>query len=100
MMRFIGRRESDSSPIISLVNGWPATIPASMRIVEPELPQSSGTLGFCNCRPSPSIVTTPCGSRSTLQPSARTQSRVLAQSAPDAKFSKCECPLARAASIA
>src|SRR5438046_10235272 len=40
--RAIGRRESDSSPMSSLVNSWPARIPLSIRIVEPELPQSSG----------------------------------------------------------
>ena len=41
MTRSMGRRESDSSPIISLVNFCPATMPLSMRMVEPELPQSS-----------------------------------------------------------
>ena len=43
MTRSIGRRESDSSPTISLVNFCPATMPLNMRIVEPELPQSSAT---------------------------------------------------------
>ena len=45
MMRFMGRRDSDSSPISSLVNGCPARMPDSMRMVEPELPQSSGAAG-------------------------------------------------------
>src|SRR5271166_4359181 len=100
MMRFIGRRDSDSSPIISMVKGWPATMPASMRMVDPELPQLSGPAGSHSRGPSPSMVTVPRASCSTVQPRPRTQPRVLAQSAPGAKFSKRERPLASAASIA
>jgi hypothetical protein len=59
MTRRIGRRDSDSSPIIVDVNGWAARIPASMRIVVPEFPASSGADGERNWRrPRPSIVTT------------------------------------------
>ena len=54
--RFIGRRDSDSSPIISLVNGCAATMPDSIRMVEPELPQSRAVLGARNSGPSPSMM--------------------------------------------
>ena len=39
--RFIGRRESEASPPITVRNSWAATTPASSRIVVPELPASS-----------------------------------------------------------
>ena len=52
-MRAIGRRESDSSPHNSLVNGWPARIPLSMRMVEPEFPQSSTSAGGFSRGPTP-----------------------------------------------
>ena len=81
--RSIGRRESDSSPIISLVNDCPATMPLSMRIVEPEFPQSSGCDGGESVRPRPCTSMTFCsGLRSQLTPSTRMQASVLAQSAP------------------
>ena len=51
--RAIGRRESDSSPIISLEKFWPATMPLNMRIVEPELPQSSEIVGADKAIPRP-----------------------------------------------
>ena len=47
MIRAMGRRERDSSPRNSLVKSWPARIPLSMRMVEPELPQSREPLGAC-----------------------------------------------------
>ena len=80
--RFMGRRESDSSPISSLVKGCAATMPDSMRMVEPELPQFRALLGACNSGPMPSMMTAPSSSRSTVQPKARTHPRVLLQSAP------------------
>ena len=43
MMRRIGRLDSESSPIISVVNGRAATSPASILMVEPEFPASSGS---------------------------------------------------------
>ena len=43
--RFIGRRDSDSSPVIVDANGWAARTPASIRIVLPEFPASSGAAG-------------------------------------------------------
>ena len=42
MTRRIGRRDSDASPTSVAENGWPASTPASSRIVVPELPASSG----------------------------------------------------------
>ena len=41
MMRRMGRFASDSSPVILVVNGWPASMPDSIRMVDPELPASS-----------------------------------------------------------
>src|SRR3984885_7204308 len=82
--RSIGRRESDSSPIISLVKDWPETIPLNIRIVEPEFPQSSALDGEMSDKPRPctSITLSPPGIRSQLTPSERMQPSVLAQSAP------------------
>ena len=50
--RRIGRRDSDTSPIIRLVNGAAARMPASSRIVVPELPQSMSPAAGEN-RPAP-----------------------------------------------
>src|SRR5690242_4111083 len=59
MTRRMGRRDSDASPIISLVNGWAATIPDNMRIVEPEFPQSRGDKGEVSAPPRPAIAISP-----------------------------------------
>ena len=45
MIRRIGRRESEASPTRVDIKGWAATTPPSMRMVLPELPQSSGAAG-------------------------------------------------------
>jgi len=45
MMRSIGRADSESSPTITVVNGCAASMPESMRMVEPELPASSVSEG-------------------------------------------------------
>ena len=45
MIRRIGRRDSEASPTRVDKKGWAATTPASMRMVLPELPQSSGAGG-------------------------------------------------------
>ena len=92
MIRRMGRRRSDPSPVMTLVNGWPASAPESSLRVVPELPASSGTAGRANPRrPRPSMVTTrqaaaPSGAAgpSTRTPRARRQARVEAQSAPGA----------------
>ena len=44
-MRSIGRRLREASPTSVLENGCAASNPASMRIVEPELPQSRAVSG-------------------------------------------------------
>ncbi len=77
-----------------------ASNPDSMRIVEPELPQSSArSLGATRpATPVIAIVFSPL--RSTLAPSALMQASVEAQSAPVEKFENREVPLANAASIA
>src|SRR3954451_23792897 len=82
--RSMGLRESDSSPTILEVNDWPATIPLSMRMVEPEFPQSRGADGGASERPLPctSITLPGPSTRLHLTPRARMQARVLAQSAP------------------
>ena len=45
MIRCIGRERSDSSPVKVASKSWPATTPASRRIVVPLLPQSKGSFG-------------------------------------------------------
>src|ERR1039458_9846117 len=82
--RAMGRRERDLSPIISLVNFCPATMPLNMRMVEPELPQSSALAGAASERPLPftSMVLSRASLRSHETPSERMHPSVLAQSAP------------------
>ena len=82
MMRAMGRRESDSSPNNSLVNGWPARMPLSMRMVEPELPQSSGAVGAWRRLAEAGyfdgaiVGAAPCGRRvAAMHPSVLAQSR-------------------------
>ena len=45
--RPIGRRRSDSSPVSTVTNGWPASTPVRSRAVVPELPQSITSPGSC-----------------------------------------------------
>ena len=89
MMRRIGRRCSESSPVIVVANGWPARMPASIRMVLPELPASSGAPGARQAAqgrgPSMCERQAAVGSRpvsSMVTPSARRQRSVDAQSAP------------------
>src|SRR6185369_809886 len=79
--RAMGRFERDSSPNNSVVKSCPARMPLSMRMVDPELPQSSGALGARSRAPFPWITRLP-PSRSHATPSPCTQFSVLAQSAP------------------
>ncbi len=99
MIRRMGRRLRDSSPIISLRNSYPATTPASMRIVDPLLPQSSATVGAVRLPPRPSISIFD-RLRVTSAPRFSTQLRVLAQSAALEKLSRRVVPSAIAPSIA
>jgi hypothetical protein len=82
IIRFIGRRDSDSSPPIREVNGWAASIPESMRIVEPELPASRSRSGAR--RPSSPLprTTTSVPFSSTSMPRPRMHDSVEWQSAP------------------
>ena len=50
IIRAMGRRESDSSPVSWLLKSCPARMPLNIRIVEPELPQSRGEAGGCSFR--------------------------------------------------
>src|SRR5262249_3226158 len=99
MTRRIGRRESDASPIISLVNGWLATIADDMRIVETEFAQSRGDEGEVSAPPRPAIAISPLDFV-TSTPSDLRHARVLAQSAPVEKLRRRVVPCASAASIA
>ena len=45
MTRSIGRRRSDSSPVSTVANGWPARTPTKSRAVVPEFPQSTTSTG-------------------------------------------------------
>ena len=71
--RSTGRRRSDASPVRTLRKGRPARTPASMRSVDPELPQSRSAPGARKpSKPRPSMRTAPF-SRRTSTPSARRQ---------------------------
>ena len=94
----MGRRDKEASPIISDSKVCPARIPASMRIVDPELPQSSAIEGASNCNPTPSISTVmPCVMR---HPKVRRHESVLAQFPGSEKFDNDERPSEIAANMA
>ena len=77
VMRRMGRRTSDSSPVSSTRTSHGASTPMSRRAVVPELPQSMGPSGWLGPRP-PQPVTVParlpsgCFSSDASAPSART----------------------------
>jgi hypothetical protein len=96
----MGRRESDSSPIISEEKLCPARMPLSIRIVDPEFPQSRAALGHDKIGPRPCISTCPSLSTLTPAPKSRMQAKVLAQSRPVEKFSSLVKPSATAPNIA
>jgi hypothetical protein len=102
-MRSIGRSVSDSSPIKVKVCGWGAIRPASIRIVEPEFPQSSTAAGCLKLPPAPVTEITRAGPSplvATVAPSASMHAREEAGSAPVEKFEMREVPSARPASMA
>jgi hypothetical protein len=99
MILAMGRRDSDSSPTNSVANFCPAKMPLNIRMVDPELPQSSGPLGGRSLGPCPGIKTA-FSFRCTSTPRAARHSNVLAQSAPVEKFSSLLVPSAIAANIA
>ena len=81
-MRSMGRRESDASPPMRLGNRCAASMPESMRMVEPELPASSIAVGGSSpSRPRPAMPTF-APSRSTRTPTDSRAPSVEAQSAP------------------
>ena len=68
MMRPIGRFERDASPTSRLSKGCPASIPASSRIVVPELPQSISAFGAAELRLLPCTMSTSGSGCSILIP--------------------------------
>ncbi len=88
MMRFIGRRFSELSPVMVVLKGCAARIPDSIRIVLPEFPASSGDEGGWKPRIwTPRISSSMPVVRSRVicsigTPSARRQLSVEPQSAP------------------
>ena len=98
-MRSMGRRESESSPTKVNLPCCGASRPEIMRIVEPELPQSSVWLLGITRPDTPVTSTSPSLIFLTLAPSASMQASVEAQSAPVEKLVKRETPSAKAASI-
>jgi hypothetical protein len=76
-----------------------ASRPEIMRIVEPELPQSSGDAAGVTRPATPVTATTPSSRFETFAPSDSMQASVEAQSAPVEKLVKREVPSANAASI-
>ena len=100
MIRRIGLEESDWSPVSSEVKSWPASNPASIRIVEPLFPQSSDFAGLVKS-PSPWPRTRQVfPSAATETPISRRQFRVDAQSWLWEKFVIIEGPRASEATIA
>ena len=99
-MRSMGRRESDASPMSVKVPGCAASRPDIMRIVDPELPQSSGVIG----RSDAAAYAVNCNAAViqlavTVAPRACMQARVDAQSAPVEKLVNREVPSANAPSM-
>ena len=79
--RSTGRRQSDSSPVRTERKGRPASAPASMRRVEPELPASRGSAEARQLSAPRPTIRTVSPSRSMSTPRLRRQARVEAQSA-------------------
>ena len=100
IMRRIGRLLKEASPSIVDLKSCPASIPAIMRIVDPELPASRVRRVFRSpSRPAPAIRTR-SPSMSIFTPRREKQSSVLRQSAAAEKWVISLVPSARDASIA
>ncbi len=98
--RSMGRRLIDASPVSTERKGRPASTPASIRIVEPELPTSSDPLAARRpVGPSPSTSTARPDPR-TSTPNSFRQRRVEAQSAAVEKLPMRVSPSASAPRIA
>ena len=99
-MRRMGRPRNESSPVNSLVKAHVASKPASIRIVEPLLPQSKAVVAARKLsRPRPRNLTC-VPARVISTPSCRRQASVEAQSAPVEKLVMVVVPSARADSMA
>jgi hypothetical protein len=99
-MRSMGRRESEASPMSVKLPCCGASRPEIMRMVEPELPQSSGLLDGVTQPATPVTSTASLPSRFTFAPRASMQAKVEAQSAPVEKLVKRDVPSAKAPSMA
>ena len=100
LMRCIGRFVSEASPTNVYVPGCDATSPASIRIVDPELPQSRSRAGCANAPPTPVTSITPSARFTTEAPSASMQASELCGSAPVEKLLRCDVPSASPANMA
>jgi hypothetical protein len=98
-MRSIGLRESEASPTKVNLPCWGASSPEIIRIVDPELPQSSGWSAGVTQPPTPVTSTVPSSKVRTCAPRPCMQAKVEAQSAPVEKLLKREVPSANAASM-
>ena len=99
-MRPIGRLVSEASPISVNSPSCAASKPLNIRIVEPELPQSSGSALGVTRPPTPVTSIAPGPIFFTVAPSCCMQLNVDAQSAPVEKFEKRDVPWANAPSMA
>jgi hypothetical protein len=83
-----------------LENGWPAKIPLSIRIVDPEFPASNWPVGACKPRkPRPCTFTSPSLFSMTI-PIAAIHPSDECGSAPEEKFFSVEVPSAMAERMA
>ena len=98
-MRSMGRWVREWSPMRVKVWGCGAMRPASMRMVEPELPQSSGPAGEVK-EPAVPVISMWVGVCSMRAPRAAMQARELWGSAPVEKLERRVVPSARPASMA
>ena len=97
--RFIGRLESEASPKSRLGKGWPASTPASSRMVVPEFPQSMSCLGAVKARRLPWTTSVVSSTVSISTPSERMAATVQRQSSLGRNPLMTHGPLAMAARI-
>ena len=95
-MRFIGRDESESSPINVALIPCPAIRPNNNLVVVPELPQSNGLVGSENFPP---FTITSFPSSHIWMPQASKHFRVDCTSAPVDRLEIRDSPLANAANM-
>ena len=98
-MRSMGRVLSEESPVRVNVPSCAAIRPDNMRMVDPELPQSSGAPGWRNRPPVP-VISRCEPLSSTVAPSALMQASERCGSAPVEKFESFVVPSANPASMA